>query len=121
MTRERKLTKGWSVVTTAAAAVFVLAACGLSSIPKAKSTSTVTPTGIVKIPGGTMTVANGGANYIFPMMGGEYVNVSNYVLIELMFRPLYWFGSATRPTSTRASRSPTRPCTRTARGLSPSR
>ena len=52
---------------------------------------------MVKIPGGTITVATGGANYIFPMMSGAYYGVSNVQMIELMFRPLYWFGAGYTP------------------------
>jgi peptide/nickel transport system substrate-binding protein len=55
---------------------------------------------MVKVPGGTMTIAEapaGGPNYIFPMMGGAYFNVANFQLIDLMFRPLYWFGVGYTP------------------------
>ena len=42
-----------------------------------------------------MTIAEAaaaGPNYIFPMMGGAYFSVSNFQLIYLLYRPLYWFG-----------------------------
>ena len=95
-TRDQKWSK-LTMVTTVAAALFVLAACGSSSTPPAKSGSTTAPTRMVKIPGGTMTVATGGASYIFPMMSGSYFGVSNVQMIELMFRPLYWFGLGYTP------------------------
>jgi len=47
-----------------------------------------------------MTIAeapSGGPNYIFPMMGGAYFSVSNFQLIYLLFRPLYWFGVGNTP------------------------
>jgi len=64
---------------------------------------------MVKVPGGTMTIAEaaaGGPNYIFPMMGGAYFSVSNFQLIYMMFRPLYWFGVGSTQTSNAASQWP---------------
>jgi peptide/nickel transport system substrate-binding protein len=50
---------------------------------------------MVKVPGGTLTIAEGaaaGPNYIFPMMPLQYFSVTNFDLIYMMFRPMYWFG-----------------------------
>jgi peptide/nickel transport system substrate-binding protein len=62
----------------------VLAACGGG-----------TP-GAQRLAGGTATFAEGPAaipNYIFPMTSGAYFSVTNLSqFIELMYRPLYWFG-----------------------------
>ena len=55
---------------------------------------------MVKIPGGTMTIAEaaaGGPNYLFPMMGGAYFSVANFQLIYMLYRPLYWFGVGNTP------------------------
>jgi peptide/nickel transport system substrate-binding protein len=55
---------------------------------------------MVKIPGGTMTIAEaaaGGPNYLFPMMGGAYFSVANFQLIYMLYRPLYWFGLGNTP------------------------
>ncbi len=55
---------------------------------------------MVKINGGTMTIAEAaaaGPNYIFPMMGGAYFSVSNFQLIYLLYRPLYFPGVGTTP------------------------
>ena len=97
MTRKRKLTKLAAVVTTVALAAFVLAACGSSSTPSATSSSTTAQTHMVKIPGGTMTSAVGGGNYIFPMMALANFDWWNVQQIDMMFRPLYWFGVGYTP------------------------
>jgi peptide/nickel transport system substrate-binding protein len=55
---------------------------------------------MVKVPGGTMTIAEApaaGPNYIFPMMGGAYFSVTNFQLLYMLYRPLYWFGVASTP------------------------
>ena len=86
--------------TVVAAAALVLAGCGSSSSPSTTTTSGAAPTRMVKVPGGTMTIAESaaaGPNYIFPMMGGAYFSVANFQLIYLMFRPLYWFGTGYTP------------------------
>ena len=99
MTKGRKLTKLAIVGTVVASAALVLAACSSGTTTPSTSTSTTTPTGTVKVPGGTMTIAEAapGPNYIFPMMGGQYFLVSNFQLIYLLFRPLYWFGVGSTP------------------------
>ena len=94
MIRKRKLTKVAVMGTAVACAVFVLAV-GASSFATTSKTTTAQVTHMVKVPGGTMTIAEGaaaGPNYIFPMMGLQYFSVTNFQLIYMMFRPLYWFG-----------------------------
>ena len=99
MTRKRKLTKVAIMGTAVASAVFVLAV-GASSFATTSKTTAAHVTKMVKIPGGTMTIAEApaaGPNYIFPMMGGAYFSVTNFELIYMMYRPLYWFGLASTP------------------------
>ena len=99
MIRKRKLTKVAVMGTAVASAVFVLAV-GASSFATTSKATTTHVTKMVKVPGGTMTIAEaaaGGPNYIFPMMGGAYFSVSNFQLIYMMFRPLYWFGVGSTP------------------------
>jgi peptide/nickel transport system substrate-binding protein len=51
---------------------------------------------------GTVTFANlpnSNANYIFPFMGLQFFSVSNSEYFQnLMYRPLYWFGTGQAPT-----------------------
>ena len=78
MIRKRKLTKLGTVGTAVASAALVLAACGSSTTPPASSSTTTTTPHMVKVPGGTLTIAEAaaaGPNYIFPMMGGAYFSV----------------------------------------------
>jgi peptide/nickel transport system substrate-binding protein len=85
--------------TAVACAVFVLAV-GASSFATTSKTNVTHVTKMVKVPGGTMTIAeapSAGPNYIFPMMGGTYFSVANFQLIYMMFRPLYWFGLGSTP------------------------
>ena len=87
--------------TTVASAALVLAACG-SSTPSGGGSTTTTPAGhgMVKVKGGTLTIAESpaaGPNYIFPMMGSAYFTTQNYQLIYLLYRPLYWFGVGNTP------------------------
>jgi peptide/nickel transport system substrate-binding protein len=94
MIRKRKLTKVAVMGTAVASAVFVLAV-GASSFATTSKTTTAHVTTMVKVPGGTLTIAEGaaaGPNYIFPMMSLQYFSVTNFDLIYLMFRPLYFFG-----------------------------
>jgi peptide/nickel transport system substrate-binding protein len=101
MRHERKLTKIATLATAVAAAAFALAACGSSSAGTTSTTKPAVPsTHMVKIPGGTLTIAEaaaGGPNYIFPMMGGAYFSVANFQLIYMLYRPLYWFGVGNTP------------------------
>jgi peptide/nickel transport system substrate-binding protein len=99
MIRKHKLGKFAALGTAVACAVFVLAV-GATSFASPSRTTKAQVTHMVKIPGGTMTIAEapaGGPNYIFPMMGGQYFSVSNFQLIYMMFRPLYWFGVGSTP------------------------
>ena len=98
MVKRRTRNKLAVVATAVASAALVLGACGPSS-----TTTTTTSTPVVhfvKIPGGTMTVAEGadaGPNYIFPMMGADYFLFTNFQLLYLMYRPMYWFGVGSTP------------------------
>src|ERR1035441_3972025 len=98
---ERTRTKIATLGTAVAAAAFALAACGSSSAGTTSTTKPAVPsTHMVKIPGGTLTIAEaaaGGPNYIFPMMGGAYFSVANFQLIYMLYRPLYWFGLGNTP------------------------
>ncbi|MGA2527598.1 MAG: ABC transporter substrate-binding protein [Acidimicrobiales bacterium] len=99
MIRKHKLGKFAALGTAVACAVFVLAV-GATSFASPSKTTKAQVTHYVKIPGGTMTIAEaaaGGPNYIFPMMSGQYFSVSNFQLIYLLFRPLYWFGVGSTP------------------------
>jgi peptide/nickel transport system substrate-binding protein len=99
MIRKHKLSKLAVVGTAMACAVFVLAV-GATSFASPSKTTKAQVAHIVKIPGGTMTIAeapSGGPNFIFPMMGGQYFSVSNFQLIYMMYRPLYWFGVGSTP------------------------
>jgi peptide/nickel transport system substrate-binding protein len=101
MIKDRKLGKIAGLGTAVAAAALVLAGCGSNA---ANPTTTTSPGGnsthMVRVPGGTMTIAESpgsGPNYIFPMMGGAYFSVSNFQLIYMLYRPLYWFGLGNTP------------------------
>ncbi len=67
---------------------------GLALLLSACGASTATTPQVVK--GGTATFAEPPAappNYIFPLMSLQYFSVSNLGdFIDLMYRPLYWFG-----------------------------
>ncbi|MGD1012417.1 MAG: ABC transporter substrate-binding protein, partial [Acidimicrobiales bacterium] len=97
MLRKRKLIKLAVVGTAVAAAALTLAACGSSST----TTTTTSPSAhMVKVPGGTLTIAEpaaSGPNYIFPMMGGAYFSVSDFTMVYTLYRPLYWFGVGNTP------------------------
>ena len=54
------------------------------------------------------------------MMSGAYFGVSNVQMIELMFRPLYWFGVGYTPDLNPGLSVADRPCTQMAVGPSPS-
>ena len=94
MLRKHKLGKLAVIGTAVACAVFVLAV-GATSFASPAKVQKAQVTHMVKVPGGTLTVAEGaaaGPNYIFPMMPLQYFSVTNFDLIYLMFRPMYWFG-----------------------------
>ena len=111
MIRKHKLSKFAAVGTAVACAVFVLAV-GATSFASSTKTTKAQVAHMVKIPGGTLTIAEAAAadpNYIFPMMGGAYFSVSNFQLIYLLCRPLYWFGVGSTPNLNPSSRSPMLP------------
>ncbi len=99
MTKGRRLSRLATVAMAVTSAALVLAACSSSPTAPLAPTSTTTPNHMVKVPGGTMTVAEAapGPSYIFPMMGGQDFLESNFQLIYLLFRPLYWFGVGSTP------------------------
>jgi peptide/nickel transport system substrate-binding protein len=99
-----RLNPAWKVGAALAAGSLIFAACGNSNNgTTAKSTTTPTNTAVSsqKIAGGTVYAAEGAAappNYIFPFASLQFFSVTNFEgFMDLMYRPLYWFGS---PTST---------------------
>src|SRR5208283_5425876 len=99
MTKGRRPGALATAATAVASAALALAACSSTpSAPPASSTTTA-PSHAVRVPGGTMTIAEAapGPDYIFPMMSGQYFLDSNFQLIDLLFRPLYWFGVGSTP------------------------
>ncbi|MFZ2058364.1 MAG: ABC transporter substrate-binding protein, partial [Acidimicrobiales bacterium] len=99
MIKKRKLSKLAVVGTAVACAAFVLA-IGATSFATTSKTTRTQATHMVRVPGGTLTIAEGaaaGPNYIFPLMSGQYFSVTNFELIYMMYRPLYWFGVGSTP------------------------
>jgi peptide/nickel transport system substrate-binding protein len=99
MLKKRQLSKLAVLGAAVAAAALTLAACG-SSGTTTTTTSTSQSAKTVKVPGGTLTIAEApsdGPNYIFPMMGGAYASVSDFEMVYTLFRPLYWFGVGNTP------------------------
>jgi peptide/nickel transport system substrate-binding protein len=83
-------------VTVGAAALATAAAgCASSSTPPTSSSGT-------PITGGTAVMAlppSTTPNYIFPFTSSAYISVANEsYLFDLMYRPLYWFGTGAQPT-----------------------
>src|ERR1700680_2507743 len=74
--------------------VRILAAIGLAAV--AVSACAGSSSGGARLSGGTASFAEGPAatpNYIMPMTSCKYFSVTNLSqFIELMYRPLYWFG-----------------------------
>ncbi len=68
----------------------------------AAADSTATPSHVTKVQGGTAYFAEGPQatpNYIFPFMGFQFFSVTNIPQFQqLMYRPLYWFGTGGQPT-----------------------
>jgi len=58
--------------------------------------------GLAKVQGGTAYFAEGSQatpNYIFPFAGLQFFSTVNSQQFQmLMYRPLYWFGTASQPT-----------------------
>ncbi len=86
--------------TAVASAALVLAGWGSASTGPATAKPAPPVTHMVRIKGGTLTVAEAaadGPNYIFPMMGEAYFFPANLQLTYLLYRPLYWFGVGNGP------------------------
>jgi peptide/nickel transport system substrate-binding protein len=67
----------------------VIGASSATSTPKAAASGTIS---FAELPGT-------GANYIFPFAGLSYFSVANTQYFQnLMYRPLYWFGTGADPT-----------------------
>ena len=81
---------------TVGAAALATAAAGCAS-----SSSTTSSSG-TPISGGTAVMAlppSTTPNYIFPFTSSAYISVANQsYLYDLMYRPLYWFGTGSQPT-----------------------
>jgi peptide/nickel transport system substrate-binding protein len=81
----------WRTLGVSAVAAVLLAGCGASTAATAKSSN-----------GGVVTFAEqpGGApNYILPLMSGPYFGHNNFSLFsQIMYRPLYFFGTNGEPT-----------------------
>ncbi len=80
----------------AAALALVAAGCGGSS------GSSSSASGSTKVAGGTAVLAEPPSttpNYIFPFESSAYISVINSgYLSQLLYRPLYWFGTGSQPT-----------------------
>jgi len=105
MLRKRKISGAAGVGVAVAIAAIVLAACGSSSGPGNSSSTTSSPgTTSTVVPvahGGTATWAEpplAAPNYIFPINSCCFsvANLSDFQ--ELMYRPMYWFGTGSQPT-----------------------
>lgn len=81
------------------AAMLVLAAAGCTG-------GISTPAGQTPVRGGTATYALSPTtvpDYIFPFLSSQHFSVANInYFTQLMYRPLYWFGSSGRPVLNRA-------------------
>ena len=94
----RRGTRGLVVLAAAAIAVLALAACGGGSGSSSNSSST---SSAPAQQGGTAYFAEGtqaAPNYIFPFASLPYFSTTNFQgFINLMYRPLYWFGKGATP------------------------
>jgi peptide/nickel transport system substrate-binding protein len=81
------------------AATLVLAAAGCTG-------GNSTPAGTTPVRGGTAVYAldpGDAPDYIFPFLSSQHSTVGNFsYFTQLMYRPLYWFGSGGRPVLNRA-------------------
>src|SRR6185312_6088662 len=79
----------------AGALALLAAGCGSSS-------GTTAPAGGKPVTGGTAVWAEPPSttpNYIFPYESSSYISIINdNNFAQLMYRPLYWFGSGSQPT-----------------------
>ncbi len=96
--------------TGAVLVAVVVAACGSSGSPAAPSglltggpglTQPTSPSG-TRIPGGVVYFTEGPnapPNYIFPMYTFDVCSTPNVnQFMDMMYRPLYWYGNDYRPT-----------------------
>jgi len=87
---------GTKLIVAVVAATTALAGCSGSSGGNKDNNKAGKP-----VEGGTVTVglgAQGGPNYIFPIMGAQFFTSENAGYFQnLMFRPLYWFGKDGQP------------------------
>jgi peptide/nickel transport system substrate-binding protein len=92
--RRHAVLRGRAPALAAGVMIFALAAA-------ADSTAT-TKHHLTKVRGGTAYYAEGpqaAPNYIFPFMGPQFFSVTNIQQFQqLMYRPLYWFGTGDQPT-----------------------
>jgi peptide/nickel transport system substrate-binding protein len=93
----RRGTRGLVVLAAAAIVVLALAACGGGSSSGQNSTTSSAPA----VKGGTAYLAEGtqaAPNYIFPFASLQYFSTTNFQgFMNLMYRPLYWFGKGATP------------------------
>lgn len=95
--------RAWAGVVAALAVVsLTAAACGSPTSSSSSHSSSKASSSTGKpVTGGTATFAlQAGAppNYIFPLATLEYFSITNYDLfMDLMYRPLYWFGKGSEP------------------------
>lgn len=89
--------RGLGVLAAAAIVVLTLAACGGSG----SSSGSNTNSSGTAVKGGTAYFAEGtqaAPNYIFPFAPLQYFSTTNFQdFINLMYRPLYWFGKGAGP------------------------
>ena len=93
--RSRLRSRMLAVSVGAVALALVAAACGGSS-------GSTTAAGGTKVAGGTASLAlppSTTPNYVFPFTSSAYISVTNSdYLAQLLYRPLYWFGTGSQPT-----------------------
>jgi peptide/nickel transport system substrate-binding protein len=106
MQRKPRLKTAWKLIAGFATGALVLAACGSTTAGTPTTTgggaTTTRPATIEH--GGTVYCAQAAAskpNWIFPFASLAYFSTSNLTQFqELMYRPLYWFGSPTSASPT---------------------
>ena len=93
----RRGTRGLVVLAAAALVVLALSACGGGSSSGTNGTTSSAPAQ----QGGTAYFAEGtqaAPNYIFPFASLQYFSATNFQgFMNLMYRPLYWFGKGATP------------------------
>jgi peptide/nickel transport system substrate-binding protein len=93
--RSRLRSRMLAVSVGAVALALVAAACGGSS-------GSTSGSGTTKVQGGTAALAlppSTTPNYVFPFTSSAYISVTNSdYLAQLLYRPLYWFGTGSQPT-----------------------